>query len=99
MTIAIDHRCLVRIWKPRNFDLIAQQRTQQGQRPIDVVKSLLENAQLDQAVATADWDDGSRWSGFVYLNPRHHLEVIHHDEVKKLLEWPTFDNYGSRRDD
>lgn len=95
MTVAIDHRALVRIWKRKTFDLIAQQRTEEGQRPIDVIKALLIDAKLGEAVATTDWNDGSRWSGFVYLSGRH-LEIIHHDEIKRLLQWPEFDNRGPR---
>ncbi|ORB93982.1 hypothetical protein LAUMK4_05871 [Mycobacterium persicum] len=94
MTVAIDKRCLVRIWNPKRFFLINQRRVEEGQRPLDVVKTLLSESRFSEAVATADWADGSRWSGFVYLDRRHAIGVIHHDEVKKLLEWPEFDNRG-----
>lgn len=94
MTVALDHRCNVRIWKLRTFELVAQQRTEEGQRPIDVVKVLLRQSELCEAIATADWDDGSRWSGFVYRTGRHGVEVIHHDEIQRLVEWPEFDNRG-----
>lgn len=94
MTVAIDHRCNVRLWKPRTFELVAQQRTEEGQRPIEVVRLLLRQSGLREAVATADWNDGSRWSGFVYRSGTHGVEVIHHDEIQKLVEWPEFDNRG-----
>lgn len=93
MTVAIDERPRVRLWERKKFELIDEARTQDGERPIDTVRTLLRGSGLVEAVATVDWHDGSRWSGFVYLEGNH-VNVIHHDEVKKLLEWPEFDNHG-----
>lgn len=96
MTVAIDKRPRVRLWNRKSFTLIDEGRTLDGERPIDTVRALLRKSGLVEAVATTDWHDGSRWSGFVYLEGNH-VNVIHHDEVKKLLEWPQFDNFGPDR--
>jgi hypothetical protein len=93
MTIAIDERPRVRLWNRKSFELIAEGRVPDGDRPIDAVRALLRKSGLVEAVATTDWHDGSRWSGFVYLEGNY-VNVIHHDEVKKIVEWPEFDNRG-----
>lgn len=90
---AIDERPNVRLWDRKSFTLIDQARVEDGARPIDTVRLLLRQSGFTEAVVTTDWHDGSRWSGFAYLDG-HRVNIIHHDEVKKLVEWPEFDNRG-----
>jgi hypothetical protein len=93
VTIAIDKRAHVRLWDRKSFTIIDEARVPDGEIPMHTVRALLRNSSLVEAVATTDWPDGSRWSGFVYLD-RWGVGVIHHDEVQKLIEWPEFDNHG-----
>src|ERR1700756_3427135 len=93
MNVAIDKRPRVRLWNRKSFTLIDESRVPDGTQPIDVIQALLRKSGLVEPVATTDWHDGSHWSGFVYLEGNH-VNIIHHDEVKRLLEWQEFDNYG-----
>lgn len=79
----------VRLWDHKLFTIVNESLVQNGTRPIDTVKTLLCESGLTKAVATMDWCDGRRWSGFVYL-AGNHLNVIQHDEIKKLATWQEF---------